>query len=100
MHLSSIRIKLIDTFMIVSNMSHSNNFLKNADAFQTSLCKLMNIRYPIVQAGMAGFTTPDLVAAVSNAGGLGILGASRLSSSQLQKSIIEIKQKTKYPFWS
>ena len=37
------------------------------------LCKLLDIRYPIIQAGMAGQTTPELVAAVSNAGGLGIL---------------------------
>jgi nitronate monooxygenase len=36
----------------------------------TTLCKLLNIRYPIIQAGMSGFTTPELVAAVSNEGGL------------------------------
>jgi nitronate monooxygenase len=40
------------------------------------LCEMLNIRYPIIQAGMAGQTTPELVAAVSNAGGLGILGAT------------------------
>jgi nitronate monooxygenase len=34
-----------------------------------SLCKLLSIRYPIIQPGMAGQTTPELVAAVSNAGG-------------------------------
>jgi NAD(P)H-dependent flavin oxidoreductase YrpB (nitropropane dioxygenase family) len=49
-------------------------------AFQTSLCKLIGIHYPIVQAGMSGFTTTNLVAEVSNAGGLGILGASRLTT--------------------
>jgi len=63
-----------------------------ATAFNTSLCELMKIRYPIVQAGMAGSTTPELVAAVSNAGGLGILGASRLTLSQLQDSILTIKR--------
>jgi nitronate monooxygenase len=58
----------------------------------------MGIRYPIVQAGMSGFTTPDLVAEVSNAGGLGILGASRMTSSQLQEAIDSIKEKTDQPF--
>jgi NAD(P)H-dependent flavin oxidoreductase YrpB (nitropropane dioxygenase family) len=43
-------------------------------AFQTSLCKLMGIRYPIVQAGMSGFTVPNLVAEVFNGVGLGIFG--------------------------
>jgi nitronate monooxygenase len=70
----------------------------SATAFQTSLCKLMDIRYPIVQAGMSGFTTPDLVAGVSNAGGLGILGASRMTTPQLQQAIISIKEKTDQPF--
>jgi NAD(P)H-dependent flavin oxidoreductase YrpB (nitropropane dioxygenase family) len=51
----------------------------------------MNILYSIVQLGMTSFTTPDVVVAVSDSGGLGILDASRRSSSQLQKSIIEIK---------
>ena len=41
---------------------------------ENPLCKLLSIRYPIIQAGMAGQTTPELVAAVSNAGGLGTLG--------------------------
>jgi hypothetical protein len=33
----------------------------------TKLCELLNIRYPIVQAGIGGHTTPDLVVALSNA---------------------------------
>jgi nitronate monooxygenase len=60
---------------------------------------MLNIRYPIVQAGMAGgHTTPELVAAVSNAGGLGILGASRLTTQQLKESINKIKSLTNLPF--
>ena len=70
----------------------------NETAFQTSFCKLMGIRYPIVQAGMSGFTAPDLVAGVSNAGGLGILGASRMTATQLQQTIKSIKDKTGQPF--
>jgi NAD(P)H-dependent flavin oxidoreductase YrpB (nitropropane dioxygenase family) len=51
-----------------------------------------------VQAGMSGFTTPDLFAGVSNAGGLGILGVSRMTTTQLQQAINSIKEKTDQPF--
>jgi len=70
-------------------LSSTASFLKDhgnsSDIFslQTSLTKLFRIQYPIVLAGMGGgLTTPELVAAVSNAGGLGILGATGLSSSE------------------
>jgi NAD(P)H-dependent flavin oxidoreductase YrpB (nitropropane dioxygenase family) len=42
----------------------------------TPFCDLLGIEYPILCAGMGGVAGPDLVAAVSNAGGLGVLGAS------------------------
>jgi NAD(P)H-dependent flavin oxidoreductase YrpB (nitropropane dioxygenase family) len=77
------------------NMASSCNV---TNAFHTSLCKLLNIRYPILQAGMSGFTTPELVAAVSNAGGLGILGASRIMPEQLEDTIRKIKRLTTNPF--
>ena len=41
---------------------------------QTPVCDLLGIQLPIVQAGMSSYTTPELVAAVSNAGGLGTIG--------------------------
>ena len=41
----------------------------------TRVTGLLNVKYPIIQAGMAGSTTPELVATVSNAGGLGTIGA-------------------------
>jgi nitronate monooxygenase len=64
----------------------------------SSVCDLMNIKYPIIQAGMSGFTTSTLVAEVSNAGGIGILGAARLSPSKLKESIQDIKKKTEHPY--
>ncbi len=42
---------------------------------RTKLCDLLDIDYPIIQAGMGAATSAELVAAVSNAGGLGSLGA-------------------------
>lgn len=63
------------------------------------LCERLGIKYPIIQAGMAGgITTPELVSAVSNAGGLGVLAASRLAPAQLKEAILKIKSKTRNPF--
>ena len=45
-------------------------------SLHTPVCDLLNIEYPIVLAGMGGASPPRLAAAVSNAGGLGILGAA------------------------
>lgn len=48
------------------------------DPLRTALCERLGIDAPVVQAPMAGgWTTPELVAAVSNAGGLGVLAAAR-----------------------
>lgn len=62
------------------------------------LCKLLNIRYHIIQAGMAGQTTPELVAAVSNAGGLGILGATRMTPENISDVVRKIKMITTKPY--
>jgi nitronate monooxygenase len=59
----------------------------------------IGIEYPIIQAPMAGGpSTPELVAAVSNAGGLGSLGAGYLMSEMLDSEIKKIKQITGKPF--
>jgi nitronate monooxygenase len=65
---------------------------------ENPLCKLLDIRYPIIQAGMAGQTTPELVAAVSNAGGLGVLGATRMTPKKLLDAIRKIKMITTKPY--
>jgi enoyl-[acyl-carrier protein] reductase II len=61
----------------------------------TSLC---GIRYPVFQAGMAGISGPRLAAAVSNAGGLGMLGGLRLPPLSLRKWIRETRELTDKPF--
>ncbi|GGF26694.1 putative nitronate monooxygenase [Halobacillus andaensis] len=59
----------------------------------------LKIDYPIIQAGMAGgITTPELVAAVSNAGGLGTLGAGYMNIEDLKRSLQDIKQQTTCSF--
>ena len=47
----------------------------------TRVCEILNIEYPIVLAGMGGASVPELAAAVSNAGGLGVLGAAACGPS-------------------
>lgn len=66
---------------------------------ETELTRALHIRYPIIQAPMAGGpTTADLVAAVSNAGGLGSLGAGYLTPEQIRLAIQEIRARTDRPF--
>ncbi len=64
----------------------------------TKVCDLLNIEYPIIQAGMGPFTSPELVAAVSNAGGLGILGAPTRPPIDLTSQINKIRALTMRPF--
>ncbi|CAM3616245.1 MULTISPECIES: NAD(P)H-dependent flavin oxidoreductase [Paenibacillus] len=66
---------------------------------ETLITSKLNISYPIFQAPMAGGpTTPELVAAVSNAGGLGNLGAGYLPPEHLRHAIRKIRALTDRPF--
>ncbi len=66
---------------------------------RTELCNLLEIEYPICLAGMGmGISGSDLVAAVSEAGGLGLLGCSRLSPEQIRDLIRRTKKLTSRPF--
>lgn len=65
---------------------------------QNEITNSLKISYPIIQAPMAGFTTPELVAAVSNAGGLGSLGAALMSAEQIRDAIHKIRKLTDKPF--
>jgi len=62
------------------------------------VCQLLNIKYPIIQGGMAGISESKLVSAVSNAGGLGTIGSGLMSASWLEKEIEKTKELTKNPF--
>ncbi|MBQ7476584.1 MAG: enoyl-[Selenomonadaceae bacterium] len=63
-----------------------------------AICKLLNIKYPIFQGGMAWIGTAELVSAVSNAGGLGLIGAGHMPPDILKKEIQKCKQWTDKPF--
>jgi nitronate monooxygenase len=64
----------------------------------TPVCDLLGIDVPIFQAGMARYTTPQLVAAVSNAGGLGIIGGLGRSPDELRSEIRQVRELTSRPF--
>ncbi len=63
-----------------------------------SITKLLNIKYPIFQGAMAQIALAELVAAVSNAGGLGIIGAGGFSAERLREEIRKCKSLTDKPF--
>jgi enoyl-[acyl-carrier protein] reductase II len=68
------------------------------DVLNTELCRILQIRYPICQAGM-GFVAPGrLAAAVSAAGGLGVLGAGSMNARQLREEIHIVRDSTDRPF--
>ena len=62
------------------------------------ICELFGIKYPILQGGMAWVATSELAAAVSNAGGLGIIGAGQMPSDILRSEIKKAKTLTQKPF--
>ena len=64
----------------------------------TPLCDILDIKYPILLAGMGGASTPELAAAVSNAGGLGILGAAACGPDELHEWIARTRKLTDKPF--
>ena len=64
----------------------------------TRACELFRIRHPIVLGGMGSATSPELVAAVSNAGGLGTLGLSGRGREEVGRSIEQIRSLTSQPF--
>jgi len=64
----------------------------------TSICDRLGIEYPVFLAGMGGVSLSRLVAAVSNAGGLGIMGAATLGPEQLRDEIRHTRDLTDKPF--
>ena len=55
------------------------------------LTELLGIKYPVLLAGMANISMPELAAAVSNAGGLGVIGGAFISPQTLRKHLRELK---------
>ena len=65
---------------------------------KTSITELLNIEYPIIQGAMAWVADPDLASAVSNAGGLGVVGTGHDPVDVVRGKIAAMKEKTDKPF--
>jgi len=75
------------------------NFKFIKDMFENNkLTKLLGIKYPIIQGGMAGVSESTLVAAVCNAGGMGVIGSGFASPQWLEEEIKKTKSLTDKPF--
>ena len=66
--------------------------------FKTEICDIFNIEYPIILGGMLWVGKADLVAAVSEAGGLGLLGAGGMTIEEISAELNQVSQKTQKPF--
>lgn len=69
-----------------------------SSTLHTPLCDILGIEHPILQSGMGGVAGPDLVAEVSNAGGLGILAGLHVPPEPLREAIRKVRQLTNRPF--
>ncbi|MBU5425771.1 enoyl-[acyl-carrier-protein] reductase FabK [Tissierella pigra] len=66
--------------------------------WRTRITDIFNIKYPILQGGMAWVATHELAAAVSEAGGLGIIGAGNAPGEVIREEIRKLKELTDKPF--
>jgi len=65
---------------------------------RTPICKLLDIEHPVALGGMGSATSPELVAEVSRAGGLGALGCHHLTPDQIAARTSDIRRQTNKPF--
>ncbi|MGF6466655.1 NAD(P)H-dependent flavin oxidoreductase [Paraburkholderia youngii] len=70
----------------------------STQADNRALLRTLGINKPIIQAPMAGVTTPALAAAVSNAGGLGSLGVAAMNAENARRAIRQTRELTTKPF--
>jgi len=69
------------------------------DALNTRVCRMLQIDHPVVQAGMGYIARAELAAAVSNAGGLGVVGSTGdLTPDELRQEVRDVKALTDKPF--
>lgn len=65
---------------------------------KSKICEILNIKYPIIQGGMAWISNANLAAAVSNAGGLGVIAAGNAPTDLVREEIRKAKELTDKPF--
>lgn len=84
---------------LAKSFFHPANFHPmNLSNLKTPLCDLLHVQYPVLQAGMGEVAGPKLVAAICNAGGLGILAGTMVPPDQLRAQIRRVRELTDKPF--
>lgn len=78
------------------SLPHDNEAVTSA--LHTPLCDLLGIQYPILNAGIGPAAGPELVAAVSNAGGFGVLGGGAMPLEALRRRVSRTRSLTNKPF--
>ena len=68
------------------------------EKMRTAICDLFDIEHPVIQGGMAWLGTAELASAVSNGGGLGIIGAGNAPPSWVREQIRLTRERTDKPF--
>src|SRR5205085_10040282 len=91
-----VRLRHGDGRLRVRDQVHQG--MSSTSRLKTPACDVLGIEIPIVQAGMATYTSAELVAAVSNAGGLGIIGALGRNKDDLRDEIRRVRALTNKPF--
>ena len=79
-------------------MIHFGKFTADKHSFENRITNLFGIQYPIIQAGMIWASGWKLASAVSNAGGLGLIGAGSMNPTILEEHLIKCKAATDKPF--
>lgn len=67
-------------------------------ALRTEICQMLGVQHPIIQTGMGWVATPELVAAVCNAGAMGFLAAATLPPDRVEAEIAKLRGLTDRPF--
>src|SRR5690606_1335733 len=65
---------------------------------RTRLTEVLDIEHPVMLAGMGGVSYHQLVAAVSEAGGFGCMGASAMAHDEMNEEIAKVRERTSKPF--
>jgi enoyl-[acyl-carrier protein] reductase II len=73
-------------------------FIFSSEIMKDSVTRLFGIKFPVVQAGMVWCSGWKLASAVSNAGGLGLIGSGSMRPELLEEHILKCREATDYPF--
>jgi nitronate monooxygenase len=91
-------VKLGFVFSLVRPRTKERVQSKGEKMFTTTLCTILGVRHPILSAGIGAAAGAELVAAVSNAGGCGVLGTAALSAKFVRTEIGRLRKLTDKPF--